>query len=45
MKKLHFDELPSVLRDLRQYRLLDTERIVYRLYLGEGMSALGAKEP
>jgi len=22
---------------------LDTERIVYRLYLGEGMSALGAK--
>jgi len=41
----HFDELPSVLRDLRQYRLLDTERIVYRLYLGEGMSVLGAKAP
>jgi|GEM_PF-2860547 len=42
-KKLHFDELPSVLRDLRQYRLLDTERIVYRLIFGEGMSALGAR--
>lgn len=26
MKKLHFDEPPSVLRDLRQCRLLDTSR-------------------
>jgi len=25
--------------------LLDAERIVYRFYLGEGMSALGAKAP
>ncbi|MBA7548243.1 hypothetical protein ES705_40691 [subsurface metagenome] len=40
VKKLYFDELPSILRDLRQYRHLDTERIVYRLYLGEGMVTL-----
>jgi hypothetical protein len=40
MKKLYFDELPSILRDLRQYRHLDTERIVYKLYLGEGMVTL-----
>ena len=45
VKKLYFDELPSVLRDLRQYRLLDTERIVYRLYIGEGMVTLGAQAP
>jgi len=45
IKKLHFDELPSVLRDLRQYKPLDTERIVYKLYLREGMVTLGAKAP